>query len=75
MSEQAEDMRNTPIEEIIREQNVPVPVDRMGPLQYNDADPCIYQRMQYFTLCTWTANPKLNVTNKGVAEMFKLSSK
>ena len=69
--EWAEDLRNTPIEEIIREQNVPVLVDRwvdssiMIPTQYLSA------MVFYFVYVE--ANLKLNVTNKGVAEMFKLS--
>ena len=69
--ERTEDLRNTLIEEIIREQNVPVPVDRwvdssiMIPTQYLSA------MVFYFVYAE--ANPKLNVTNKGVAEMFKLS--
>ena len=69
--ERVENMRNTPIEEIIREQNVPVPVDRwvdssiMIPTQYLSA------MVFYFVYAE--ANPKLSVTNKGVAKLFKLS--
>ena len=69
--EQAEDLRNTPIEEIIKEQNMPVPVDRW-------VDSSIMILTQYLTAMVFyfvyaEANPKVTVTNKGVAEMFKLS--
>ena len=67
--ERVEDMRNTLIEEIIREQNVPVPVDRW-------VNSSIMIQTQYLSACYFVyaeGNPKLNMTNKGVAEMFKLS--
>ena len=70
--EKAENLRNTPIEEIIKEQNVLVPVDRwadssiMLPTQYSAA------MVYYFVYAE--ANPKQNDTNKGMTEMFKLVS-
>ena len=70
--ERVENLRNTPIEEVIREQNVPVPVARwvnssiMAPTQYLSA------MVFYFVYAE--ANLQLNVSNKGMAEMFKLLS-
>ena len=68
--EWAKDLRNTPIEEIIKEQNAPVPVDRW-------VDSSIMILTQYLAAMVFyfvytEANPKVNVTNKCVAEMFKL---
>ena len=69
--ERAKNLRNTPIEEVIRGQNVPVPQERwvessiMAPTQYLSA------MVFYFVYAE--ANPQLTVTNKGVAVMFKLS--
>ena len=69
--EKAENLRNTPIEVIIREQNVPVPVERwvkssiMIPTQYLAA------MVYYFVYAE--ANPHIMVMNKGVAEKFQLS--
>ena len=69
--EQVENLRNTPIEEIIKEQNVPVPVERwvkssiMIPTQYLAA------MVYYFVYAE--ANPHLTVTNKGVASLFQVS--
>ena len=70
--EKAENLRNQPIEQIIDEQNVPVPVERwatssiMLPTQYLAA-------MVYYFMSA-EADPKCNMTNKGVAALFKLSS-
>ena len=69
--EGAEDLRNTPIEEIIREQNVPVPVDRW--VNCSIMIPTQYLSVMIFYFVYAETNPKLNVTNKGMAEMFKLS--
>ena len=66
--EGAENLRNTPIEDIIREQNLPVPVEHwvkssiMVPMQYLAA------MVYYFVYAE--ANPQLTITNKGVAENF-----
>ena len=68
--ERVEDLRNTPIEEIIREQNVLVPVDRW--VDFSIMIPTQYLSVMVFYFVYVEANPKLNVTNKGVAEMFKL---
>ena len=64
-------MRNTPIKEIIREQNVPVPVDRW--VDSSIMIPTKYLSAMVFYFVYTEANPKLNVTNKGVAGMFKFS--
>ena len=69
--EWAEDLRNTPTEEIIREQNVPVPVDRWVNSNIMISTQYLSALVFYFVYAE--ANLKLNVTNKGVAEMFKLS--
>ena len=67
-----EDMRNQPIEQIIEEQNVLVPVERwsnssiMLPTQYLAA------MVYYFVFVV--ADPKWNLINKGVASLFKLVS-
>ena len=69
--EKAENLRNQPIGQIIDEQNVPVPVERwltssiMLPMQYLAA------MVYYFMLAE--ADPKCNMTNKGVVALFKLS--
>ena len=69
--EKAENLRNQPIEQIIQEQNVPVPVERwssssiMLPMQYLTA------MVYYFVYAE--ANLDQNVTYKGVAGRFKLS--
>ena len=69
--EKAENLRNQPIEQIIDEQNIPVPVERwatssiMLPMQYLAA--VVY----YFVSAE--ADPKRNMTNKGVVALFKLS--
>ena len=69
--EWAEDLRNTPIEEIIKEQNVPVPVDRW--VDSSIMIPTQYLAAMVFYFVYMEANPKVNVTNKDVAEIFKLS--
>ena len=67
----AENLCNQPIAQIIQEQNVPVPVKRwasssiMVPTQYLVA-------MVYYFVYT-EANPEVTVTNKGMAELFKVS--
>ena len=69
--EKAENIRNQPIGEIIKEQNVPVPVERwsswsiMQPAQYLVA-------MVYYFMYAETS-PDVNVTNKGVAALLKVS--
>ena len=69
--EKAENIRNQPIGEIIKEQNVPVLVERwssssiMLPTQYLAA-------MVYYFVYAETS-PEVNVTNKGVAALFKVS--
>ena len=69
--ERVGNLRNTPIEEIIRVQNMLVPVEHwvksniMIPTQYLAA-------MVYYFVYT-EGNPHLTVTNKGVAEKFQLS--
>ena len=70
--ERVENLRNTPIEEVIREQNVPVPVARW--VSSSIMAPTQYLSVMVFYFVYAEANPQLNVTNKGVAEMFKLSS-
>ena len=69
--ERAEELRNTPIEEVIREQNVSVPMDRW--VESSIIIPTQYLSAMVFYFLYAETNPKLNVTNKGVAEMFKLS--
>ena len=69
--EKAEDMWNQPIEQIIEEQNFPVPVERLSnssimlPTQYLAA------MGSYFVFAL--ADPKRNVMNKGVAALFNLA--
>ena len=69
--EKAENIRNQPIGEIIKEQNVPVLVERwsslsiMLPTQYLVA-------MVYYFVCA-EMSPEVNITNKGVAALFKVS--
>ena len=69
--EKAENLWNQPIVQIIGEQNVLVPVQRwssssiMLPTQYLAA------MVYYFVYAE--ANPDLNVTNKGVAGLFKVA--
>ena len=69
--EKAKNLRNQPIEQIIDEQNILVPVEIwesssiMLPTQYLAA------MVYYFMLAE--ADPKHNVTNKGMAALFKLS--
>ena len=69
--EKAENIRNQPIGEIIKEQNVPIPVERwssssiMLPTQYLVA-------MVYYFMYAETS-PEVKVTNKGVAALFKVS--
>ena len=69
--EKAESLRSQPIEEVIVSQNVPVPVLRwsessiMLPTQYLAA-------MVYYFVAA-EADSTCTVTNKGVAEMFKLA--
>ena len=69
--EKAESLRNQPIEEVIVSQNVPVPVLRwsessiMLPTQYLAA-------MVYYFVAA-EADSTRTVTNKGVADMFKLA--
>ena len=69
--EKVENLHNQPIGQIIEEQNVPVPVLRwstsniMLPTQYLAA-------MVYYFIYA-EANPDCNVTNKGVAALFKLA--
>ena len=69
--EKAKNLRNQPIGQIIEEQNVPVPVERwssssiMLPTQY------LVAMVYYFMYAE--ANPDLNITNKGVAGLFKVS--
>ena len=69
--EKAQNMCNQPIDQIIEEKNVLVPVERwanssiMLPTQYLAA-------MVYYFVCT-EAEPNCNITNKGVTALFKLT--
>ena len=69
--EKAKSLHNQPIEEVIKSQNVPVPVLRwsdssiMLPTQYLAAMVYYFVSAEVDTTCT--------VTNKGVATMFKLA--
>ena len=69
--EKAENLHNQPIEQIIKEQNVPVPVERwssssiMLPMQYLAA--------MVYSFIYAEANPDHNVMDKGVAALFKLA--
>ena len=69
--EKAENIWNQPIGEIIKEQNIPIPVERwssssiMLPTQYLAA-------MVYYFIYAETS-PEVNITNKGAAALFKVS--
>ena len=69
--ERAENLRNTPIEEIIREQNVPVPVECWVKSSIMIQTQYLVAMVYYFVYTE--ANPHLMVTNKGVVEKFQLS--
>ena len=69
--EKAENLCKTPIEDIIREQNMPTPVERW--VQSSILLPTQYLTTMVYYFVYVEANPKQNVTNKGVADLFKLS--
>ena len=66
-----ENLRNTPIEEIIKEQSVPVLVERW--VKSNIMIPTQYLAAMVYYFVYAEVNPHLTVTNKGVAELFQLS--
>ena len=69
--EKAKNMCNQPIEQIIEEQNVPVPVDRWA--SSGIMLPTQYLAVMVYYFVSAEANPKCNITNKGMSALFKLS--
>ena len=67
----SEDMQNQPIEVIIEEQNIPVPVERW--INSSIMLPTRYLAAMVYCFVFTAVDPKRNVTNKGIAELFKLS--
>ena len=69
--EKAESLHNQPIEEVIASQNVPVPV-----LQWSESSimlPTQYLVAMVYYFVAAEADSTRTVTNKGVADMFKLA--
>ena len=69
--EKAENIRNQPIAQIIREQNMPVPVARWA--SSNIMSPSLYLAAMVHYFVYAIANLDTTVTNKGVAELFGVS--
>ena len=69
--ERAENLRNMPIEEIIKEQNVLVPVECWVQSSIMILMQYLAAMVHYFVYAE--ANPHLTVTNKGVATFFQVS--
>ena len=69
--EKAKNMCNQPIEQIIEEQNVPVPVERWA--SSSIMLPPQYLAVMVYYFISAEADSKCTVTNKGVATLFKLS--
>ena len=69
--EKVESLHNQPIGEVIKSQNVPVPV-----LRWSDSSimlPTQYLAAMVYYFVTAEVDPTRTVTNKGMATMFKLS--
>ena len=69
--EKAESLHNQPIEEVIVSQNVPVPV-----LRWSESSimlPTQYLAVMVYYFVAAEADSTLTVTNKGVADMFKVA--
>ena len=69
--EKAENIQNQPIGEIIKEQNVPVPVERWSSSSIMLPTQHLAAMVYYFVYAETSLG--VNVTNKGVATLFKVA--
>ena len=69
--EKAENIQNQPIGEIIKEQNVPIPVERWSSLSIMLPTQYLAAMVYYFVYAE--TSPEVNLTNKGMAALFQVS--